>query len=661
MFCTKCGFNAGDSKFCPKCGAPLGQNKSATTENTPVTEEVTNTPVSENATNVEANTFNDGFNQNANTSTTEANNGFTQPQAFGQPQTFGQPQAFGQQPNGGFDQAQYGAVNQAPKAKKKWPKVVAIVVAVVAALAVIGYFAYPFIYSLVSPKAKAETALKNLGKNVDSYVDEVLENGLTSTDTQVANETSVTLKALELNDEDYLEYLNAKTVKWDIQSDVENGEMSGDIAIVDEDGDEVVTIEMYSDGSYVYFSCPELFEESFKIDVDSVYSSYSSYSAMLGSLSSSGSLDLEQVEQYSDEIKAVVGDVLKGYNVFVENLEYKKVDNKTFKSENGNIKVTEYEVTVNKDALVKGFNAAVDALYSDKEISSYMSLLTTFSGSSKDSIKSSFESELSSFSPVSFNMYVNNEKEIVRLSVTGEGNDGEIFAEFIGKKDPTDYIHVGFNYESDVIDLVVKEDGDSYDINLKAQGEDLDLTIASKFTKDGDKKVTLDNFSIVGTADDESFDIELSGQSEIKDYSGLKYKKSDFSGASNIEYLTSSEEQTLALEVLSNIDVLKKVVSEDLIDELFGSAISTSTNSSYTGTYTAADYGISLQINADGSGVLTSDGSSIDVDVTISDGTIVVANAYDSTDYISYSVTFTDTTMTWTDSTGSSIVFTKGV
>ena len=77
-------------------------------------------------------------------------------------------QAFGQQPNGGFDQAQYGTVNQAPKAKKKWPKVVAIVVAVVAALAVIGYFTYPFIYSLVSPKAKAETALKNLGKNVDS-------------------------------------------------------------------------------------------------------------------------------------------------------------------------------------------------------------------------------------------------------------------------------------------------------------------------------------------------------------------------------------------------------------------------------------------------------------------------------------------------------------
>lgn len=661
MFCTKCGFNAGNSKFCPKCGAPLAQNQSASQEQT-VTNATANTsnnansnvteaPSMENTSNVEANNLNDSLNQNANTQ--NFNNGFTQPQAFGQ------------QPNGGFDQAQYGTVAQAPKAKKKWPKVVAIVVAIVAVLAVVGYFAYPFIYSLVSPKAKAEAALKNLGKNVDSYVSDVLDSDvLTSTSAQAASESTLTIDTLEIDDVDYLSYLNAKTLKWDVQTDAENTEMAGTLSICDDNGKAVVSIEFYSDGDYFYFSCPELFDESFKIDAESVFSSYSSYSTMLGSLSSSGSLDLDSVSQYSTEIKALVSDVIKGYNVFVENLEYTKKGNETFKSENGDIKVTNYEVTVTKDALIKGFNATVDALYSDKEISSYMSLLTSFSGLSKDSIKSSFASELDGYTPVTFGMYVNSKKEIVRLSITDADKTGEFFVEFIGKKDTLDYVHAGFNYDDSVIDCVVKQDGDSTEIKLALSGEGIDATLESKYTKESDKKVVLDNFSIVGTAEGSDFNISISGEGEVKDYSGLDFSKSDFSGATNVEYLTESEQTTLALEVLENIDVVKKVLSEDLVDEFFdslGVSSTTTSETSYAGTWTASDYDISLTINADGTGVLTSGGSSIDVVVTISDGTIVVANATDATDYLSYAVSFTGNTMTWTDSTYSSIVFTKGV
>ena len=648
MFCTKCGFNAGNAKFCPKCGnalvKPVSEQPTSAVKNPESTQSVNNTA---------------SVTQSVNDSSNSNN---SQP-------SFNQPQAFGQTGNSTFDQAQYGTINQGPKPKKKWPKIVGIVALIVVILGAAGYFAYPYLYSIFSPKAKAVTALKNLGKNADSYVENVLESdALTSADTSVEAVASLQANKITIGDEDYLSYLNVDTLNYTIQSDIEDGEYAGTISLSDGNGDSVITLNFYTDMSYIYFNIPELFTESFKVDYDDVISSNSEYSYIFGALSSTGSIDLSSLSTYSDEIKAVVSDLLTGYNTFVENLKYEKNGNKTFKSENGDIKVTSYEVTITKDALVKGFNAAVDALFNDKEISSYISLLTTFSGTTKADIKSSFEEEVQDFSDATFEMYVNSKKQVVRLSYTEDGTEG--YVEFLGKDSLLDYVHAGITDDDGVIDIVYKKNDDTVAFNFTIEVEDSNidtLSVDIEATKKSDTEVLLDKFNIIGTISDTDIDIELDGNMTTSTFSSLSYTKSSFKSPINVSNITNSQITNLYTELITNANVIEDLFSDELIENLFGTSLSSSStsiiSSEYTGTWTAATTGgtMTLQINEDGTGVYSSDDTqATPVYVTISGGNIRVESQSDSSDYFEYAVSFTDNTMTLIGTAGT-ITFTKAV
>ncbi len=672
MFCTKCGFNAGESKFCPKCGSPL---KKAPNAETTSNEVVNNTTVDASSTANFAN--NDSNNQSA-TSTNTTNQGFNN--GFNQANNFSQPQAFGSM--GGFDQAQFGTANNTPKPKKKWPKIVAIVAAILVVIGVAGYFTYPLIANALSPKAKAVTALKNLGKNVDSYVDDFTKTDFSS-ETEADVTSQLSLNKAEVNGKDYASYLEAKTIKYDIQTNLEDSEFAGTLSLCDSSDKDVLTLKFYTDTDKIYFSCPELFSETLSVDYDEVISTYSDYSAELGSLASSGSIDLDSMDQYSEEIKAVVSDVLKGYYTFVDNLSYTKKGNETFKSENGDIKVTKYEVSINRDAVVKGFNSAVDALYNDKKLSSYVSLVSSLSGYSKDKLKSSFESELGSFEPVTFEMSVNKKNEIVRLAITED--DASIFAEFIGKKDTLDYVHTGITFGSDSMDLVVKNEDKKYSANftMNIPSEDIKtLTVLAEVTKNSDKEFTLDKFSIVGEIDSDKINFEVSGSMKANDFTGLDFTKSDFKNPIDVSTMTSAQESALTTEVITHLGVFEKVLSPELYKQLMGSmtglsgvstpAITGSTidpltgttpgtpataDTSYLGTWSSSE-GVSITINADGTGTLTAAGDSLSVYVTVSNGYITITNPADATDTIMYAVSVSGNTMTWSDSDGV-ITFTK--
>lgn len=141
-----------------------------------------------------------------------------------------------------------------------------------------------------------------------------------------------------------------------------------------------------------------------------------SYGSM-GSISKYfSSIDTSNIELYREPVNAAVKCVVKGINTFAEECEYKKGDKLTYNSDNGDIKVSEYSITITKDAVIKACETVIDELYASKDLSSYMTILT-MAGVSQTTIKSSIESSLSDMQPVTISMYVNKKDEIVRLAI----------------------------------------------------------------------------------------------------------------------------------------------------------------------------------------------------------------------------------------------------
>jgi hypothetical protein len=208
------------------------------------------------------------------------------------------------------------------------------------------------------------------------------------------------------------------------------------------------------------------------------------------------------------------------------------------------------------------------------------------------------------------------------------------------------------------------------------------LTVLAEVTKNSDKEITLDKFSIVGEIDSDKINFEVSGSVKANDFTGLDYTKSDFKNPIDVSTMTSAQESALTTEVITHLGVFEKVLSPELYKQLMGSmtglsgvstpAITGTTtdpltgttpgapaaaDTSYLGTWSSSE-GVSITINADGTGTLTAAGDSLSVYVTVSNGYITVTNPADATDTIMYAVSVSGNTMTWSDSDGV-ITFTK--
>ncbi len=60
--------------------------------------------------------------------------------------------------------------------------------------------------------------------------------------------------------------------------------------------------------------------------------------------------------------------VVKGINTFAEECEYKKGDKFTYNSDNGDIKVSEYSITITKETVIKACETVIDELYASKDL-----------------------------------------------------------------------------------------------------------------------------------------------------------------------------------------------------------------------------------------------------------------------------------------------------
>ena len=607
MFCTKCGYNAGTAKFCPKCGNPLNPQPVQETpvqsepvaaqpvQETPVqSEPVAAQPIQETPVQSEPVAAQPVQSQPVQQFGTQPQADVTPQQQFGtQPQfnaasqqQFGTQPQFGAVPPVNGDVPRYQAADpmqpQPKKKKKKWPLVAVILIALAAVITAVVIVVLPKLKKELSPTKQAVTAIKNVGASLEDSVDKLFDNLGTNTVSD-KNEISGTFKFdnMTVNGESYSKYVKADSIKYDIQTDTSLQKAAGDLKLQN-GSTELLTVSFYTDGSTVYFKIPELFTETFSMSVDQIakdtdIDSSFGYSFDMSDISSYLSvLNSGDFSQYKEPAKAAAKALAKGIDVFADACQYGKNDSLTYKSDNGDIEVTEYSVTVTEEAVKAGVNAAIDALYADSTTSTYMSMLT-IAGVTQDSLKEEVASSIQGMDPVTFSMYVNKDDAIVRISIDNadvNGNsNGTIAISFVGKDNISDYVVIEANADDTNMKFTVQnaDNRSSVAFDMKQGSEYMKMALDCSLSG---STVAINNMSIDMNIDDVKANMKITGDYSQKEFSTMKYSSSSFPKPVNVDKMTSAQQTALATELVKNSAVFKKIISDDLYKQLFSAALS---------------------------------------------------------------------------------------
>ena len=561
MFCTKCGKDAGNAIFCPSCG-----NRIIPAEITGTPEEMPGTP----ETPVEMPV----------TPETPVEMPVTPETPVGMPITQEMPEAPVAPTAPAEDPASFG-IQKPIKKKKKWPIVTGIVVAVLIVLGVAGYLVYPLLLPIINPKAYAVSALKNTTSKLADNVEGVMKNADFSAATN-PQEVSISLQLdkLDVQDSSLLSDFSGKNVTMTIQTSPIDSVEAGTITL-GTSGSAALSIQFYMDDSDLTFKIPELSSQTFSISVSSITAtsdySYSELSDMMSSLSSS---DIQKyMNQYSTQIKAVIQDTIKGLDTVIESADYSRTDSKTYESENGDIKVSVYDIVISEDAIKKGVLATINNLFNDKELSSYVSLLTMAIGQTKQELISEVANADLGIDKIPFTVYINNDKEIVKTifdlnKITGD--DATFSLEFIGKDKAYDYVVANVVVDNSTAKIIAKNEGDTfyYGIDIRPdqamyKDEFVTFGIQGKMQKSGsDISITIDKMFATGNAEGADFDVALSGKTTSKTISSVPSKSSSLSKAIDVEYMTTTQLKTILTEVSNNIPKLKGKLPDSFLSEM---------------------------------------------------------------------------------------------
>ena len=597
MFCTKCGYNAGTAKFCPKCGNPLNPQPVQETpvqsepvaaqpvQETPVqSEPVAAQPVQETPVQSEPVAAQPVQSQPVQQFGTQPQADVTPQQQFGtQPQfnaasqqQFGTQPQFGAVPPVNGDVPRYQAADpmqpQPKKKKKKWPLVAVILIALAAVITAVVIVVLPKLKKELSPTKQAVTAIKNVGASLEDSVDKLFDNLGTNTVSD-KNEISGTFKFdnMTVNGESYSKYVKADSIKYDIQTDTSLQKAAGDLKLQN-GSTELLTVSFYTDGSTVYFKIPELFTETFSMSVDQIVNDtdidpsfgypfdMSDISGYLSALNSGN------LSQYKEPAKAAARALAKGIDAFADECQYGQNESLTYKSDNGDIEVTEYSVTVTENAIKAGVDTAIDALYADSATSAYMSMLS-IAGVTQDSLKEEVASSIQGMDPVTFSMYVNKDDAIVRISIDNadvNGNsNGTIAISFVGKDNISDYVVIEANADDTNMKFTVQnaDNRSSVAFDMKQGSEYMKMALDCSLSG---STVAINNMSIDMNIEDVKANMKITGDYSQKEFSTMKYSSSSFPKPVNVDKMTSAQQTALATELVKNSAVFKKIISDDL-------------------------------------------------------------------------------------------------
>jgi len=243
------------------------------------------------------------------------------------------------------------------------------------------------------------------------------------------------------------------------------------------------------------------------------------------------------------------------------------------------MKVSVYDIVISEDAIKKGVLATINNLFNDKELSSYVSLLTISTGQTKEDLISSVVSADLGIDKIPFTVYINSDKEIVKTifelnKITGD--TGVFSIEFIGKDSIYDYVVANMAVDTTTAKIIAKNEANGfyYGVDIRPdqttyKDQFVTFGIQGKTQKSGsDVSVTIEKLFATGSIEGEDFDVSLSGQTSTKVISSVPSKSSSFSKAIDVEYLTTAQEKTILTEVSTNIPKLKGKLPDSIISNM---------------------------------------------------------------------------------------------
>ena len=285
--------------------------------------------------------------------------------------------------------------------KKKRKGLAAILVmAIVIVLGGGTAFAYPYLETAYSPKAQVLAALQTAGEEskqgMQTMISEVSD--LLTGQTQLTG--NVTFTRAELDGKDYLKEHGLSKGTFKLQLDAAKRTVNGNIT---EEGSEKKREAEVSVGEK---DLKEFLKEA----------GYESYYNRLHTILNS--VDADTMQEYMQVADKLTEQAYGAAGTVLNQSTYEKEGKETLEINGTQLSTVKYTVTVGKEAWMAGVEDFLNRVYADKELNSYTTMLATFTGYSKYDLQQQAETLFSDFTQVNLYVYLDKDKNLVRLSTS---------------------------------------------------------------------------------------------------------------------------------------------------------------------------------------------------------------------------------------------------
>lgn len=249
-------------------------------------------------------------------------------------------------------------------------------------------YAYPYVNDVVIPKKKLASAIQNeCGALQDSVNMKLTQMKEEITDTGIHYSGALTWNQQMVNQRDLMDDFKVDTATFEIDVQTQVEAMSGEIYLQNgTEGESKLQIQFFADASSIVVKIPEVFDDSLMLHyADTKYEKEFSY-LFKSIITILGNPDQHSIEEYETSIQAAAKDVAAGLKVMLENCTIKKNDHMVLAGVNGQEKVMALELTITPQAIYKGLETTIESAYSDQELNSYLTLVATYTGMSKNEI-----------------------------------------------------------------------------------------------------------------------------------------------------------------------------------------------------------------------------------------------------------------------------------
>ena len=130
------------------------------------------------------------------------------------------------------------------------------------------------------------------------------------------------------------------------------------------------------------------------------------------------SVDADTMQEYMQVADKLTEQVYGAAGTVLNQSTYEKEGKETLEINGTQLSTVKYTVTVGKEAWMAGVEDFLNRVYADKELNSYTTMLATFTGYSKYDLQQQAETLFSDFTQVNLYVYLDKDKNLVRLSTS---------------------------------------------------------------------------------------------------------------------------------------------------------------------------------------------------------------------------------------------------